>query len=212
MGCSRDVAGTDVAVILDGDPAPGAGGTFSAAFSPVLVDSGSVFALGSVSGGTAASGIFRSTSGVVTDVVLEGAALPGTGGGTLDAILFYSANASDDVAFAANVAGGTSSVGVFLQSGPTLTAIAVQGDAAPGTGGGSFDSFLMSSIGGSGAIAFRSNVSGGTTGTGIFLASPLPPSVPGIPPQAFFLAALALLGIGAAASRSRKLASARLPA
>src|SRR5919201_5007142 len=88
----------------------------------------------------------------VTAAVLQGASAPGTGGGTFSFFGGLSTNASGAIGFAAQVSGGTSSQGVFETRRGVTSAAAVQGAAAPGTGGGTFASFGTPSLNRGGAI------------------------------------------------------------
>jgi len=107
-------------------------------------------------------------------VALEGDPAPGTGGGTYDSISSdVSINAAGDVAFRANVTGGTVTGGVFVESGGTVSPRTLAGDPAAGTGVGAFSEFeSLSGIGPLGRLAFRTFVSGpGVVSQGIYLAS-----------------------------------------
>lgn len=163
--------GTDTAVALPGDVAPGTGGTYSSvAGVPSINASGEVAFHASVAGGSVDEGIFVDSGGTDAAVALPGDAAPGTGGGTYASLAGASINASGAVAFTASVAGGSVSMGIFVDSGGTDTAVALVGDAAPGTGGGTYSSFIgIPSINAAGDVAFFAFVSGGSASEGIFV-------------------------------------------
>jgi hypothetical protein len=172
-GIFRDASGTETAVVLPGDAAPGTGGG-SYGGSPNgwslhdLNADGSVAFVSDVTGGTAASGVFVESPGSAAAIALEGETAPGTGGVYAG---FDNAALSDGgvVAFPALVSGGSHSSGLFRVAGGSGSALALVGDPAPGIGGGSFADFLYPVVNDAGSVLFLSNVSGGTPGGGIFL-------------------------------------------
>jgi hypothetical protein len=100
-------------------------------------------------------------------IALEGEVAPGTGGGTFD--IFSPRPVINDlghVAFGAFLSGGTASRGVFLDAGNGLVAVALIGDVAPGTGGGTFTSVGDPALNAEGDLAFSAGVLGGTGGGG----------------------------------------------
>jgi hypothetical protein len=174
-GVFRDQGGSDVALLLSGAAAPPAvGGTLSAgladlqpfAYSP----SGVLLFRSTVTGGSASSGLFRrDASGVLTSLALVGGAAPGVPGATFAAFTHPALDAFDRPAFCANLAGSAINRGLFADTGSGLGAQVLAGDAAPGTGGGSFSDFLYPASGG-GAVAFLAVVGGGAATGGVFLA------------------------------------------
>jgi hypothetical protein len=167
--------GTDRAVALLGDTAPGTGGgSYSDFFVPPISfnASGDVAFESEVTGSSVFDGIFVDAGGTDTAVALSGETAPGTGGGTYGFFGPPSVNASGDVVFFAAVTGGSVSGGIFQDSGGTDTAVALPGDPAPGTGGGTYQDFaIFPSINDSGDVAFKAFVTGSTVPEGIFLAS-----------------------------------------
>ncbi len=107
-------------------------------------------------------------------IALEGEAAPGTGGGSFQ---FFSEqpviNDLGHVAFESSISGGTSAYGVFLDAGHGLVAVAVAGQVAPGTGGGTFGIVGEPALNASGDLVFAATVSNSTAGvgTGLFLYS-----------------------------------------
>lgn len=143
-----------------GDEAPRAGGRF-AEFLDVAnttVDIG-LFGLGAelriafkarVDGGAVSEGIFLfSEIEGVSAMVLPGDIAPNTGGGTFSQFPGHlSMSRRGTVLFRATVVGGTASEGLFfsglalLADEATIDSVAVQGEPAPDSGGGTYSSFV----------------------------------------------------------------------
>ena len=155
-------------VAVQGSAAP-AGGTYVAFGAPSLNRAGAVAFVAELTGGTAAQGMFLTSKGVTSAVALQGDTAPGTGGGTYTGFGRPSLNDHGVIAFGANTAGGTAAQGVFVASSGAISAVEVQGSAAPG--GGTFTAFSSPSLNKSGAMAFAADVSGGAAAQGIFLVS-----------------------------------------
>ncbi len=103
-------------------------------------------------------------------VARQGDVAPRTSGGTFN--IFSSRPAINDlghVAFQSSISGGTSTQGVFLDRGTGLVAIALVGDVAPGSGGGTFVLMSEPALNASGDLVFAASVSGGSFGPAIFL-------------------------------------------
>ena len=161
-----------VAVALEGQAAPaGVGGTFSSfghslAWYPVLNDSGDVAFRAEVTGGSASVGVFLYSGGTITILVLAGDAAPDSGGGSFDDFEVVSINGSGDVAFDSVISGGTASQGLYVASGGSLTTVAMEGDSAPDTGGGTYSGLSFPLVNDVGDVAFYAAVSGGTATAG----------------------------------------------
>lgn len=172
----------------EGDVAPGAGGAlFGAGQNLVgLGDGGHVSARNSLtgagvisSGGTANSvGLWSGTPGSLGLMARENSAAPGLGGALYAVGGFTSAglatNASGQNAFFANlrtaVAGVTAANDRTLWTGTpgSLTLVAREGSAAPGTAGASFNVLPSTvAINGSGHVAFTGSLTGGDSVTGV---------------------------------------------
>ena len=105
-------------------------------------------------------------------IARQGDVAPGTGGGTFN--VFSPQVAIDGlghVAFKSSIMGGTASEGVFLDRGNGLIAVAVEGDVAPGSGGGTFALVGEPALNALGDLAFTAVVSGGTFGTVLYVYS-----------------------------------------
>src|SRR5712692_10320141 len=94
-------------VVLQGQPAPGTGGTFSL-FSPSihLNDSGAVIFWAKISGGNNGFGIFLFSRGEILPIVLEGQIAPGTSGGRFTYFQGWILNNAWDVLFRAGISDG----------------------------------------------------------------------------------------------------------
>jgi hypothetical protein len=169
-------AGADVALVLEGDAAPGSGGVFAASANGFSVhhldESGTAAFRGDVVGGSVASGLWLATPGAELALVLAGASAPG--GGSYADFDAPSQDAAGSVAFPASVTGGPAPGGLFLEhAGPGPgAALLLVGDTAPGTDGGQFADFLYPVLNVEGQVAFLSNVSGGAATGGVFLFTP----------------------------------------
>ena len=156
------------AVAVQGSPAPG-GGQFSAFHDPSMNASGDIAFVADLSGGTATQGVFLARTGSISAVALQGSLAPG--GETFDLFGAPSLNRAGAVAFVAALTGGSAAQGMFLTSKGVTSVVALQGDAAPGTGTGTYTGFGRPSLNDGGKIAFGANVSGGTATQGVFVAS-----------------------------------------
>jgi hypothetical protein len=178
QGIYRSSSGsTPTAIALQGQSAPGAGaGTFSAfASSPVLNDTGQTAFVASITGGSSTEGIYRRSSGsTLTAIALQGQSAPGAGAGTFSFFDFNLAlNDTGQTAFFANITGGSSNEGLYRSSsGSALTAIALQGQNAPGAGAGTFSSFTSAPVlNDAGQTAFVANITGGSSTSGLYRSS-----------------------------------------
>lgn len=156
------------------------------AFSPE--SPGASSAIGPRLGYTDGAGLFlfpRVGSSTAVTMARLGQAAPRTGGGTFAAfpgspVLMSTDNGTSLLAFA-EVSGGSAPSGVFRMFhygfGLSVSAPAIVGDPAPGTGGGTYSAFSRPAaadannpyIGDSGVIAFAAEVSGGTASSGVFV-------------------------------------------
>jgi hypothetical protein len=166
--------GADTALILPGDTAPDTeGGTYTGNTADLnlhsLGDSGAVAFRSAVTDGSVASGIFVDSGGSETAFALEGELVPGIPGGTYSAFGAPFQNDAGSVVFTADVAGGSFASGLFLDSGATGAAVALVGDPAPDTGGGTYTDFGYPVVNDLGYVVFLSNVAGGTASGGVFL-------------------------------------------
>jgi hypothetical protein len=161
------------AVALQGAAAP-AGGNYNLLAPLALNSSGQVAFAASLTGGSSASGFFVGTPGSVQAAALEGTAAPA--GGNYSSL--YSAdsfplfNASGQVAFFANLTGGSSANGIFAGAPGSVQPVALLGTAAPAGG-----NYVGLKGGGQalndlGRVAFVANLTGGSSSQGIFMGAP----------------------------------------
>jgi len=174
-GVFLDAGSGDSALLLSGAAAPPpVGGTLTAGLAdlqPFGFRDGVLLFRSGVTGGSASSGLFRrSPVGSLTVIALTGQAAPGAGGATYSGFTHPSLDLFARPAFTASLVGGSSARGLFADTGAGLSARALAGNAAPGTGGGSFTDFLYPA-GAGGAVAFLAVVSGGSASVtgGVFL-------------------------------------------
>ena len=152
------------AVIQSGAAAPGGGrfDRFDVTAQPVVAPvnaRGQVVFYATVLHAPAREGIFLAEARQVTKMAAFGDGVPG--GGTLaefGAHPLPSLNSSGHVAFAAQVAGGRATEGVFLASADGLRAIALAGDDAPGVPAGVLVEFDAPALNDNDELAFVANV------------------------------------------------------
>jgi len=171
-GVFRYSGGVKASVSLEGDSAPDTGGGVYDGFeTPVLNDTGDVVFPAFVVGGSGATrGLFRDSGGVDSMLALEGDPAPDTGGGSFVDFLFPDLNANGDVAFLSDVTGGSAIGGAFRIVSGVVSAIAVEGAVAPGTGGGTYATITsLAAINQAGDVAFSATLSGGSVDAGVFL-------------------------------------------
>ena len=156
--------GTLRAVVQSGAPAPGGGrfDRFDVAAHPIAAPvnaRGQVAFYATVLHGPAREGIFLADAGQVAKVAAFGDSLPG--GGTLaefGAHPLPALNNAGHVAFAAQVAGGRATEGIFLAGADGLQAIALAGDNAPGVPAGVLVGFDAPALNDNDELAFVASV------------------------------------------------------
>ena len=156
-----------------GDPAP-VGGSYDVINNSFQGpnNSGDVVFTATLTGAPAAA-IFLYSGGSTSALVTAGTAAPESGG-TFATFPSVSINDNGDIAFKATINGGSVDEGFFRKSGPTITAVALTGDAAPVTPPGTYlvgSTSTLASINSSGDVNFYSRLSGGDSFEGIFVDS-----------------------------------------
>ncbi len=152
------------AVIRSGAAAPGGGrfDRFEVASQPIAAPvnaRGQVAFYATILHAAAREGIYLVKDGHVTKVAAFGDELPG--GGTLaefSAQPLPALNSAGHVAFAAQIAGGRATEGVFLAGEDGLQAIALAGDDAPGVPTGVLVGFDAPALNDNDELAFVANV------------------------------------------------------
>jgi hypothetical protein len=170
---------TDAALVLPGDKAPDTGedpqpdGSYTGNVADfnmhALNDSGGVAFRSEVTGGSVASGIFVDFGATEAAFALEGDPAPDTSGGEYFTFGTPSQNDAGSVAFTADVTGGSVASGVFRDAGAADFAVALVGDSAPDTGGGTYTEFGYPVVNDPGSVVFLANATGGTASGGVFL-------------------------------------------
>src|SRR5215831_16620621 len=158
------VTGSLRAAIQSGAAAPGGGrfDRFNVTAQPIVAPvnaRGQVAFYATVLHGPAREGIFLADAGQVTKVAAFGDSLPG--GGTLaefGAHPLPALNNAAHVAFAAQVAGGRATEGIFLAGVDGLQAIALAGDDAPGVPAGVLVGFDAPALNDNDELAFVASV------------------------------------------------------
>jgi hypothetical protein len=156
--------GTLRAVVRSGLAAPGGGrfDRFDVTAQPIVAPvnaRGQVAFYATVLHSPAREGIFLAEAGHMTKVAAFGDNLPG--GGTLaefGAHPLPSLNAAGHVAFAAQIAGGRATEGIFLAGADGLQAIALAGDDAPGMPAGVLVGFDAPALNDNDELAFVASV------------------------------------------------------
>jgi hypothetical protein len=152
------------AVIQSGAAAPGGGrfDRFDVTAQPIVAPvnaHGQIAFYATVLHAPAREGIFIIHGGRVTKVAAFGDSLPG--GGTLSEFGAHplpSLNTAGHVAFAAQVAGGRATEGIFLAGAEGVRAIALTGDDAPGVPAGVLVGFEAPALNDNDELAFVAHV------------------------------------------------------
>ncbi len=151
-------------VVRSGLAAPGGGrfDRFDVTSQPIVAPvnaRGQVAFYATVLHALAREGIFLAEAGQVTKVAAFGDAVPG--GGTLAEFAAHplpALNASGHVAFAAEIAGGRATEGLFLAGDDGLQVIALAGDDAPGVPAGVLVGFDAPALNDNDELAFVATV------------------------------------------------------
>ncbi len=130
----------------------------------------------------------------ISVVALYGQIAPGTGGARIASMSQGMLNNVGQIGFSSNLTGGSAARGAFLYSHGQISAIALQGQAAPGGSPGlTFSDFSSPVVNDSGDAVFIARVSDGGPAIYLFSGNQLTKvvdsgmSVPGAPGRNFFL-------------------------
>ncbi len=145
-----------VSIARTGDPAPGAPGSFGrfGQFGLILNNAGKIAFEATFNGPEPGDGIFEYSNGNLSSAVLRGQSAPGTQGGIFDHFLGLAINQAGQIAFVASLMGGPAASGVFVADNAGIRMLALEGQPAPYTGGGTFGNLRQPSINDSGDVAF----------------------------------------------------------
>jgi hypothetical protein len=170
--------GITTALVLAGDSAPGTGGAFTAFRSVDLNDADEIafeaLATGTFWAAGSGEGVFRYSAGIVSKVVLGEELAPDTGGESYARLGLgeVALGEGGHVAFRADLTGGSITNGFFREPpGGPVSSVALQGQVAPSTGGGTYSVLDRLAVDASGDVAFSASYGGSTLSNGIFLDS-----------------------------------------
>lgn len=163
--------GTPFTIAAHTQGAPGSGGGMFLDFgNPVLNNNGQTAFRVLLTFGSSTEGVYRSSDGTLTPIAIQGQSATGTGAGTFASFSSPVLNASGQTAFVANITGGSTNQGIYRSSNTTtLTAVALQGQNATGSSGGTFSSFSNTILNDRGHTAFKANISGGSSSEGLYV-------------------------------------------
>ncbi|CAM8671798.1 PEP-CTERM protein-sorting domain [Comamonadaceae bacterium] len=171
-----DSGGALTAIALQGQSAAGTSSFFSRFTKPVLNSIGQIAFkadLTKASRDDASEGVFISggDGGAPTAVAAQGQIATGAGGGTFALLSGPTLNNSGQTAFAATITGGSSNEGIYRSSGSALTVLALQGQSATGSGGGTFSTFNFRApvLSDGGQAAFKAKIAGISSTEGLFI-------------------------------------------
>jgi hypothetical protein len=152
--------GTTLTTVALNNSTTPAGGVFGPFSGPHAVNSAGQVAFVSSRNGDFNSALFAGTPGsTLTTVAVMGNAAPA--GGNYSAMFSPALNAAGNVAFLANLSGGSSNRGIFVGTpGQPLQTIALHGAAAPNGGGATYSGLSNPSLNASGQVAFTSILTG----------------------------------------------------
>src|SRR5262245_43983904 len=157
------------AIALQGDPAP-AGGNYSSFSDQVQTPSGVIAFSCSLTGGSAAQGLFVGSPGALQTVAISGMPAPGGGGNYSTGFLTPLLNGSGRVAFSTSLTGGTSTQGLFTGAPGSVQAVALLGNPSPA--GGNYSSFTRLVLNANGQVGFSAGLTGGSATAGAFVGMP----------------------------------------
>jgi hypothetical protein len=152
--------GTTLTTVAHSSSTTPAGGVFGVFSSTPAVNSAGQVAFVTDRNGDPSSAIFAGTPGTtLTPVGIQGNAAPA--GGNYNTFGNPALNAAGQVAFLANLTGGSSPRGIFVGTpGQPLQTIALQGSVAPNAGGATYSGIGNPSLNASGQVAFTSILTG----------------------------------------------------
>jgi hypothetical protein len=152
--------GTPLTTVAHSSSTTPAGGVFGVFSSVPAINSAGQVAFVTNRNGDFNSAIFAGTPGsTLTSVAVMGNAAPA--GGNYSAMFDPALNANGQVAFLANLTGGSSNRGIFVGTpGQPLETIALHGAAAPNAGGATYSGIGNPSLNASGQVAFTSILTG----------------------------------------------------
>ena len=155
---------TIVPLVRNGDHAPG-GGTLTPTPQFAANNHGAIVFHASISGSTAAQGIFRTDTMQTVAIVRDDGDVPT--GGRFTSLLSPVINDRGQVAFFAEMIGGLADFGIFRGQGEELTPVFAANRIAPG--GGTFEDFGDPAINRHGQVAVLASLTNGASRRGLFV-------------------------------------------
>jgi hypothetical protein len=169
-------SGTRSRILQSGEPHPG----FPGSVTDLVANPFHVNSLGHAAtvnffakaGSRIPRGVFLYDGSTFQIVAMRGDVAPGTGGQLFNNFGAVRINDTDQIVLLASFEPSFNNAGVFLgsTSGPPAK-IAAIGDVAPGTGGGTYNSFQLIGFNNAGQVAFFSNILGGSASRAVFIGS-----------------------------------------
>ena len=196
-GLYRWSSGVFTAVVENGDLAPG-GSSYLQIYGGSIDDSGRIVFQAYFDPAATDRGIYQHDGSDVTAIVRTGD--PAPGGGTFGIQWSPRSNSRGDVFFKANLDDGRK--GLFVAVSGEIYLVAIVGDVAPGTGGGTFDDFGFADLNTSRQVVFEADVTGGSASGGVFLAERPPTGAPAVSPGGLVVLATFVSFVGASALRA----------
>jgi hypothetical protein len=154
--------GQNLSTIFAANQAAPGGGTFVDFSDPIINNKGQVLAQAMLANASGPTGLFLSDG--IDSVAIARAGEPAPKGGNYSS--FFGLQVLNDrgqIAFSSLLSGGNSRSGVFRRDGDTITPIALERTAAPGTTG-TFASFADIKMGKDGVVAFIGRLTPGVGG------------------------------------------------
>jgi hypothetical protein len=161
-----------IKTVVDGSqPAPApVGGSFLSLSLIGLNDAGQIAVLAGINGGSANLAVFVSDGGPLQLVVKSGDSASGSGTFNLRAGAGnYLLNNAGEVAFAADVTGGTGGIWIGKPSAPPVKLMRLSDPTGTGLGGTFSGTLTLRGFNDSGQVLFSTDVSGGTSPHALFL-------------------------------------------
>jgi hypothetical protein len=155
---------TIVPLVRNGDQAPG-GGTLTPTTTFAVNDHGTAAYIAGVSGAAATQGIFRSDRTQTVAIARDDNDTPT--GGRFTSLRAPIINDRGQVAFEAEMTGGSADFGVFRGEGGDLTPVFVANQIAPG--GATFEDFGEQEINRHGQVATFASLTNGASQNGLFV-------------------------------------------
>jgi hypothetical protein len=156
-----------IPIVLTGDLAPATAGKFThvGQYGVVLNNSGKIAFQASYDGLQSGAGIFEYSNGQVRPIAVTGQPAPGGAGALYDQFFDLSMNESGQVAFAASLSKGSGATGIFIADAKGVRTVALQGQQARYTQGGTLGRLSQPWINDAGDVTFVDSTTIGARST-----------------------------------------------